>query len=154
MDPYLDDHEEGVETVMNTARKRSSDANKFKRTLHEYPDLVHGSMFPETDEDIITSIIMRFLHDNIFQAIIYGSIQHYVEVISFLENNMQMSVEPKRGKASPVYLLVVMRAYTHRPFLCSILDRRSLQCPIELATFQICARTPAKGNDRQVGLDP
>lgn len=97
MDPYLDDHEEGVESVMAIARKRSSDANRFKRVLHQYPDLVHGSMFPETDEDIITSLIMRFLHDNIFQAIIYGSIQHYVEVISFLENQMQSSVEPKRG---------------------------------------------------------
>lgn len=97
MQPYLDDHEEGVETVLAIARKRTSDANKFKRVLHQYPDLVHGSMFPETDEDIITSLIMRFMYDNIFQSIIYGSIQHYVEVISFLENNMQMSVEPKRG---------------------------------------------------------
>lgn len=97
MQPYLDDHEEGIETVLAIARKRTTDANKFKRVLHQYPDLVHGSMFPETDEDIVTSLIMRYMYDNIFQSIIYGSIQHYVEVISFLENNMQMSVEPKRG---------------------------------------------------------
>lgn len=97
MDPWLDDHEEGVEGVMTIAKKRPSDANRFKRVLHQYPDLVHGSMFPETDEDILASVIMRFLHDNIFQAILYGSIQQYVEIISFLENSMQMSVEPKRG---------------------------------------------------------
>lgn len=100
MEKWTEDYEEGLEGVMTIARKRPSDATRFKRTLHQYPDLVHGSMFPETDEDIIASIIMRFLHDHIFQSILYGSIQNYVEVVSFIENHMQMSVEPKRGMFS------------------------------------------------------
>lgn len=97
MDPWLEDHAEGVEGVLTIARKRTADANKFKRTLHQYPDLVHASSFPETDEDIIASIILRYLHDNIFQAILYSDIPKYTEVVSFIENSMQMSVEPKRG---------------------------------------------------------
>lgn len=97
MDPWLEDHKEGVDALMSLSRKRTPEANKFKRVLHQYPDLVHASLFPETDEDILASIILRYLHDNIFQAVLYGSIHNYVEVVSFIENNMQVSVEPKRG---------------------------------------------------------
>lgn len=97
MNPWLENHADGVEAIQTAARKRSSEANKFKRVLHQYPDLVHASQFPETDEDILASIIMRFLHDNIFQAILYSDIPKYTEVVSFIENSMQMSVEPKRG---------------------------------------------------------
>ncbi|KAI6762845.1 hypothetical protein HG530_008825 [Fusarium avenaceum] len=96
MDPWLEDYKDGAEAFMNNAKKRAVDANKFRKVLYQYPDLANGSTFPETDEDIIASVIMRFLHDNIFQSVLYGSIPHYVEVISFIENQMQASVEPKR----------------------------------------------------------
>ncbi|KAF4980602.1 hypothetical protein FZEAL_3415 [Fusarium zealandicum] len=96
MDPWLKNHHEGLEAMSATARKRSADVNRFKKVLHQYPDLVHGLYFPETDEDIIMSMILRYLHDNIFQTVLYGSIHHYVEIVSFIENHMQASVEPKR----------------------------------------------------------
>ena len=95
MGQWLDDR--GIDGLLGNAKKRPVDAKRFKQILYQYPDLVHGSSFPETDEDIITSVIMRYLHDNIFQTVLYGSIGRYVEVISFIENEMQMSVEPKRG---------------------------------------------------------
>lgn len=95
MGQWLDDR--GIDGLLGSAKKRPVDAKRFKQILYQYSDLVHGSSFPETDEDIITSVIMRYLHDNIFQTVLYGSIGRYVEVISFIENEMQMSVEPKRG---------------------------------------------------------
>lgn len=98
MEPWLDDYEAGVEALAIAARKQSGEVAKFKRTLHKYPDLVHGSLFPETDEDIIAAIIMRFLNDHIFQKVLYGSAQSYTEILSFIETQMQSSVEPKRGK--------------------------------------------------------
>jgi hypothetical protein len=101
MDPWLEDYKDGVEALMNNAKKRAVDANRFRKVLYQYPDLTNGSMFPETDEDIIASVIMRFLHDKIFQSVLYGSIPRYVELISFIENQMQASVEPKRGKCGP-----------------------------------------------------
>lgn len=97
MDPWLDDHQEGVDSLLSNAKKRAVDATRFKHILYQYPDLLHGASFPETDEDIITSVIMRYLHDHIFQTVLYGMISRYVEVISFIEKEMQMSVEPKRG---------------------------------------------------------
>ncbi|KAM0381211.1 hypothetical protein ACHAPY_005414 [Fusarium culmorum] len=96
MDPWLDDHQEGVDSLLSNAKKRAVDATRFKHILYQYPDLLHGASFPETDEDIITSVIMRYLHDHIFQTVLYGMISRYVEVISFIEKEMQMSVEPKR----------------------------------------------------------
>jgi predicted nuclease with TOPRIM domain len=96
MDPWLDDHREGVDALLSNAKRRAVDATRFKHLLYQYPDLIHGASFPETDEDIITSVIMRYLHDHIFQTVLYGMIARYVEVISFIEKEMQMSVEPKR----------------------------------------------------------
>lgn len=97
MEPYLDDLSEGITEIMTAARKRNSDAIRFKKTMRQYPDLVHAAQHPEMDEDIIVAIIMRFLHDQIFQKILYGEISQYTEMISFLENSMQSVVQPKRG---------------------------------------------------------
>ncbi|KAK5997204.1 hypothetical protein PT974_02557 [Cladobotryum mycophilum] len=96
MNPWLDDYEAGIEALVAKASKQSNEVSRFRRTMQKYPDLIHGSMFSETDEDIIVAIIMRFLNDNIFQKVLYGSIQHYTEMISFIENMMQASVEPRR----------------------------------------------------------
>lgn len=97
MSPYSDDLAEGVSDIMGAARKRPNDALRFKKTMKSYPDLVHAAMHPEMDEDIVAAIIMRFLHDQIFQKILYGECSNYTQMISFLENNMQSVVEPKRG---------------------------------------------------------
>lgn len=104
MEPFVDDYEVGVTEIMTMARKRPIEAARFKKTLKQYPDLVNGSGYPETDEDIVVAVIMRYLHDHIFQKILYGEVQNYTQMISFLENNMQSVVEPKRGK---FHLLIV-----------------------------------------------
>ncbi|KAL7934901.1 hypothetical protein V8C35DRAFT_300130 [Trichoderma chlorosporum] len=96
MEPWLDDYDAGIEALATSVRKQSGEASKFKKTVHKYPDLVHACLFPETDEDIIVSIIMRFLNDHIFQKVLYGSAQNYTEMVSFIETQMQTSVEPKR----------------------------------------------------------
>ncbi|KAF4461316.1 hypothetical protein FALBO_11891 [Fusarium albosuccineum] len=134
MDPWLEDHDEGVEAMLAAARKRVTEANKFKRVLHQYPDLVHGSGFPETDEDIVTSIIMRFLHDNIFQTVLYGAIHNYVEVVSFIENNMQASVEPKRDLFSVrSWTAEAYNALLSAPQFKSVREKRRKEMTMELA---------------------
>lgn len=97
MAPYLDDHERGVQQVLTMAKKHNAETLSFKRSLQAQPDLVHASMFPETDEDIIAALVLRYLHDAIFQRILYGALDHYTEVLSLVETHMQVSVEPKRG---------------------------------------------------------
>ncbi|KAK1658361.1 hypothetical protein BDP55DRAFT_565199 [Colletotrichum godetiae] len=142
MDPYLDDHEKGVEDLMMTARRRPSDALKLKQVIHLYPDLVHGAVFPETDEDIVVAIIMRFINDNIFQKIMYGSIANYVEVLSFVETALQNHVDPKRD-------LFAIRTWTAEAYNAILSSRDFKGCrekkmrelTIELATiFKILSR--------------
>ena len=96
MDPILDD-EDKMDAVLTAARKRPADLQKLKKYLHTQGDLIHGSMFPETDIDILIAVTMRFLQDHIFQKILFGAVPDIVEVISSLEASMQNNVEPKRG---------------------------------------------------------
>ncbi|KAF9762170.1 hypothetical protein IL306_003547 [Fusarium sp. DS 682] len=90
------DCDDGLDVLLSHAKKRKTDVNRFKSVLGRYPDLIYGSNFPETDEDIITSVVMRYLHDNIFQPVLYGGIPRYVHTITNIENLMRASVEPKR----------------------------------------------------------
>ncbi|KAM0426956.1 hypothetical protein ACHAPT_007854 [Fusarium lateritium] len=134
MDPWLEDHKEGADALLSVSRKRAPEANKFKRVLHQYPDLVHGSCFPETDEDIIASMILRYLHDNIFQTVLYGAIHNYVEVVSFIENNMQMSVEPKRDLFSVrSWTAEAYNALLSAPQFRSVREKRRKEMTLELA---------------------
>ncbi|KAF5021425.1 hypothetical protein F66182_6519 [Fusarium sp. NRRL 66182] len=134
MDPWLENHDEGVEAMRTSAKKRLVDANRFKRVLHQYPDLVHGCSFPETDEDVITSVIVRFLHDNIFQSVLYGAIHHHAEVISFIENQMQASVEPKRDLFSVrTWTAEAYNALLSSPQFRLVRDERRKQLTLDLA---------------------
>lgn len=134
MDPWLDDYEAGVEALVTGARKQSGEAAKFRRTLQKYPDLVHGCMFPETDEDIIVAIIMRYLNDHIFQKVLYGSGQQYTEMVSFIETQMQTAVEPKRDLfAVRTWTAESYNALMSAPQFKSVRARRSKDMTLDLA---------------------
>ncbi|KAI7766165.1 hypothetical protein LZL87_001278 [Fusarium oxysporum] len=97
MNPWLEDCDDDTHAFLTHAKRRIADANRFKSVLEKYPDLMNGLNFPETDEDIVTSVIMRYLHARIFQPVLYDVIPRSVQTISFIENHMRASVEPKRG---------------------------------------------------------
>jgi hypothetical protein len=82
---------------MGTAKRRPADTARFKAALQSHPDLVHATMYPETDEDILIAIIMRFINQHIFQQIMYGAADYHTDVFNFVETNMHSTVEPKRG---------------------------------------------------------
>lgn len=100
MVPWLDDYEAGVDGIMTSVRKQPTEAVRFRRVLQKNPDLVHGSLFPETDEDILAAIILRFLNDNIFQTALYGADLRCTEMINSMEQLMRTAVTPKRGQFS------------------------------------------------------
>ncbi|KAI5467020.1 hypothetical protein BGZ63DRAFT_346918 [Mariannaea sp. PMI_226] len=136
MEPWLEDPTEGVEAMMNAARKRGAETSKFKRILQQYPDLVHACQFPETDEDIVASIIMRYLYDNIFQVILYNDIPKYTEIVSFIENHMQMSVEPKRDLFSVrTWTAEAFNALLSSPPFRSVRERRRKDMTVELCSM-------------------
>ncbi|TFA99437.1 hypothetical protein CCMA1212_008747 [Trichoderma ghanense] len=134
MDPWLDDYEAGIEALATSARKQSGEAAKFRKTLQKYPDLVHGCMFPETDEDIIVAIIMRYLNDHIFQKVLYGSAQQYTEMVSFIETQMQTAVEPKRDLfAVRTWTAESYNALMSAPQFKGVRTRRSRDMTLDLA---------------------
>ncbi|GKT44673.1 uncharacterized protein ColSpa_04854 [Colletotrichum spaethianum] len=121
MDPVLDDYDQGVEDVLMNARRKPTEALRLKRMIHMYPDLVKGSTFPETDEDVIVAIIMRFLNDNIFQKVLYDAIASCVEVLSFVETALQNHVEPKRD-------LFAIRTWTAEAYNAILSSRQFMNC--------------------------
>ncbi|KAL6787810.1 hypothetical protein J3E68DRAFT_417200 [Trichoderma sp. SZMC 28012] len=134
MEPWLDDYEAGIEALATSVRKQSGEASKFKKALHKHPDLVHACLFPETDEDIIAGIIMRFLNDHIFQKVLYGSAQNYTEMVSFIETQMQTSVEPKRDLfAVRTWTAESYSALMSAPQFKSVRTRRSRDLTLDLA---------------------
>jgi hypothetical protein len=98
MDPIVDS-ESTCEEILAAAKKRPADIFKIKKCMTSHPDLIHGCMYPETDVDLVIAIIMRFLHDNIFQKILFGIMPGVVEVLTFTEGSMQTNVQPKRGES-------------------------------------------------------
>ncbi|KAF4424472.1 hypothetical protein FACUT_10326 [Fusarium acutatum] len=96
MNPWLEDCDDDARAFLTHAKRRIVDADRFKRILRKYPDLMNGLDFPEADEDIIISVILRYLHVRAFQSLLYDAIPRSVQTISFIENHMRASVEPKR----------------------------------------------------------
>lgn len=95
VDPILDDPVKAEEVLAN-AKKRTADLRHLRTTMARHGDLVNACMFPDTDIDVIIAITMRFLQDNVFQKILFGTLPGVVEALTFVEGSMQTNVEPKR----------------------------------------------------------
>ncbi len=96
MEPIVDDPEK-MDSLLLNLKKRPGDFGKLRKLMLKYGDLVNGCHYPETDVDVAIAAVLRWLHDEIFQTILYGVAPQVVELISFIESAMQTSVEPKRG---------------------------------------------------------
>ncbi|KAK1250514.1 hypothetical protein MKX08_010517 [Trichoderma sp. CBMAI-0020] len=131
---WLDDYEAGAEALASHARKNAQEVARLKKVVHKHPDLIHGCMFPETDEDIIVAVIMRFLNDHIFQKVLYGSASNYTDMVSFIETQMQTAVEPKRDLfAVRTWTAESYNALMSAPQFRGIRARRSRDLTIGLA---------------------
>ena len=111
MDPVLADEPQMAELVA-LSKKKGSELSPIKKYLDRHPDLLHGIHFQETDVDVVIGIIMRFLHDTIFQRVLYGIVGHLVLSVGFLESSMQSNVEPRRGKPAVRTSLATYEALT------------------------------------------
>ncbi|WKT40659.1 hypothetical protein QSH57_005465 [Fusarium oxysporum f. sp. vasinfectum] len=72
VNPWLEDCDDDAHAFLTHAKRRKADANGFKKT----------------DEDIVTSVIIRYLHARVFQSVLYDAITRSVQTISFVENHM------------------------------------------------------------------
>ncbi|KAF5529374.1 hypothetical protein FNAPI_4184 [Fusarium napiforme] len=97
INPWLEDCGDDAHAFFTHVKKRILDADRFKRILREYPDLMNGLNFSEPDKTIVRSVILRYLNVRVFQSVLYDAILRSVQTISSIENHMRASVEPKRG---------------------------------------------------------
>jgi hypothetical protein len=95
--PIIDDEDNFQKTVMRAA-KNPEDVAKLRTYISKHPDLIHGCLYPETDVDILISMVLRYLNDNIFQKGLPGCVRHLGESIAHIEGSMQTHVKPQRGK--------------------------------------------------------
>lgn len=102
-DPIVDD-EDNFQLAIARARRNPEDVTKLRRFIGNHPDLIHGCLYPETDVDILISVVLRYLNDNIFQKGLPGAVRHLGEAVSQIEGSMQSYVEPKRGEFSSVLM--------------------------------------------------
>ncbi|KLP01733.1 uncharacterized protein Y057_583 [Fusarium fujikuroi] len=78
MKAWLEDCDDDAHAFLTHAKRHILDADRLARFLKKYPDLIDGLNFPETDEDIVTSVIMRHLHVRVFQSFLYDAIPHSI----------------------------------------------------------------------------
>ncbi|KAK3315465.1 hypothetical protein B0H66DRAFT_583954 [Apodospora peruviana] len=133
-EPILDDPSK-LEEVLVMMKKKPADVQKLKKHLKSHPDIINGSLFPETDIDILIAIAMRFLHDNIFQKILYGAVPSPVEAVNFLEASMQTNVEPKRD----LFALRTWRAETLNAVICSPEYKKSRHSRMKELTVELAS---------------
>jgi len=98
-DPIIDD-EANLQHAIARAKKAPEDVAKLRTCIGNHPDLIHGCLYPETDVDIMISIVLRHLNDNIFQKGVPGNVRQLGEAVGQIEASMQSHVEPKRGEVS------------------------------------------------------
>lgn len=91
------------EKFVSAAKKHPHDISRLRKFMLSHGDLVHGALYPDTDIDILTAIVLRYVHDNIFQKVLFRGLRNTGEVVTYIEASMQTNVEPKRGEsASPL----------------------------------------------------
>ncbi|OIW27610.1 hypothetical protein CONLIGDRAFT_633977 [Coniochaeta ligniaria NRRL 30616] len=113
-DPIVED-EDNFQHAIARARRSPEDVQKLRRFIGNHPDLIHGCLYPETDVDILISVVLRYLNDNIFQKGLPGTVQHLGEAISQIEGSMQSHVEPKRDQ----FAIRTWRGEAFNAVLCS-----------------------------------
>lgn len=96
VDPVIDD-EDNFQHAVDRVRKNPDDVAKLRAFVANHPDLIHGCLYPETDVDILISIVLRYLNDYIFQKGVPQGVRPLAEAISHIEGSMQSYIAPKRG---------------------------------------------------------
>ncbi|KAK4135778.1 hypothetical protein BT67DRAFT_448710 [Trichocladium antarcticum] len=143
MDPILDDDDK-MDEIVSAAKKRPLETQKLKKYMHSYGDLVHGSMFPETDIDILLAIIMRFLQEHVFQKVLFDTVPSVVDVLALVESSMQTNVEPKRD----LFALRTWQAEGLNAVICSHDYQRARSARTRELTLELAAMFKPLRKDR------
>ena len=98
MKPWLEDQDNGTKKPPKRFSQRPEVLKRFQAAFRHQLDLVNASYYPETDEDILSALILRYLWDNVIETNLYGCIPNYINHLEVIESSLMTTVEPKRGE--------------------------------------------------------
>ncbi|EGY16491.1 uncharacterized protein VDAG_07655 [Verticillium dahliae VdLs.17] len=147
MSPWLDHHQESLEIILNGLRHRPGEAAMIKHALSKSADLVHATKYPDTDEDVVISLILRHLNDHIFQKTLYGIFPDQIRLLQAIERAMQ-ATEPKRDLfATRTWIAEAYTALINMDEFRSKRQKRETEIAEDLATLLgiFCSRDQIDG---------
>lgn len=100
MAPFvLDKEPAAMHHLEESLRSQTQDAIRMQQCLQLTTEHSWASEWPETEEDVVSSMIILFLHRAIFDTVLYGCYSGYIEAIEAMAHSMQLDVQPARGKS-------------------------------------------------------
>ena len=96
LDPFQCRAEKGLQTIFSN-KCFVNDFDPLDLFVLEDPELSIAASYPDTDEEVITAIIMRFLMEKIFKTTLYGIMEDTVSILDMADHVLKEKVEPKRG---------------------------------------------------------
>lgn len=94
MEPWIFDEADNV--LQRLLRPEAGpDIENFRGALRKHRDLWYASEVPETKEDILVSIVLRFLRERVLLCDL-SAFSHHVRLIKYAEGALQSHVTPNR----------------------------------------------------------
>ena len=115
-EPIIEDQAK-CEQLVAAAREHRDEFLLLEKYVASCPDLMRGSMYPDTDIDILTAVVMRYVYNNVFRHDVFGSSSELGKAVHFIATAMRDSAEPKRGEFTPESYKCHRCPNTFLPFL-------------------------------------
>ncbi|KAI0125115.1 hypothetical protein BJ170DRAFT_488820 [Xylariales sp. AK1849] len=93
--PVFDDDDCCSEVLVNIHKNILRSAG-IRSMMNSQPDLLRASHFPDTDQDVVVGMIMRFLHHEVFSKVLYDTCPNHIDILQQIEDSMRTNVQPRR----------------------------------------------------------
>ncbi|KAH8900891.1 hypothetical protein GQ53DRAFT_132698 [Thozetella sp. PMI_491] len=125
-----------MDDIVAQAKKKSESSHMIRKMMHKHGDIANGTMFPDTDIDIVNAIVMRFVYEKIFEETLYGTQKDLVAVLTFIEGSMTTNVKPTRDLiARRTWRAEAYSAIISSPDFAQAREKRLEELTIELLTI-------------------
>lgn len=120
-----------------------------------HPDILRITEFPDTNQDAVTAIVMRFLHLEVFSKVLFDTVPNHVDILQQIEDSMRESVEPKRDLfAVRNWRAEAFTSLVSHPEFGSVRDERCKKLTVQLGkVFFILMPHLSSHKDLYISLD-
>lgn len=94
LDPWFDLDSKSTSLAI---AERSANLRTLQLAIFEYPDLVSAAAWPNMDEDILLSLVMRYLNAKLFSTELYGVLPQLSANLQGISTHKLNHTTPLRG---------------------------------------------------------